>query len=101
MGGAGSKTTAWAPRAECPARFRLMMSTHRADDDARRNDMTQLATAPPISDATGRFLALNHTLLIGDERVAADDGRRLTAYDPSTARAIATFAHAGASDVDR
>src|SRR5688500_11507090 len=59
-------------------------------------------TAPPdsLSDAARRFLEGSQNLLIGEERVAARDGRTFESVDPSTGDAIAQVAHGGPEDVD-
>jgi acyl-CoA reductase-like NAD-dependent aldehyde dehydrogenase len=53
-----------------------------------------------LSDAARAFASREHQLLIGGEAVAADDGRTLETIDPATGRAITTFAHGGAADVE-
>ncbi|NLT06445.1 MAG: aldehyde dehydrogenase family protein [Solirubrobacterales bacterium] len=59
------------------------------------------ATLPDeLSPAAREFAAGPHRLLIGGEPVAAADGATLTTVDPSTARPIAEFAHAGPADAD-
>jgi acyl-CoA reductase-like NAD-dependent aldehyde dehydrogenase len=63
------------------------------------------ATQPTLPDALGdaarEFIAKEHHLLIGAERVPAADGRTFATLDPATGREIATVAHAGAEDVAR
>jgi acyl-CoA reductase-like NAD-dependent aldehyde dehydrogenase len=54
-----------------------------------------------LSPAAREFVAREHLLLIGGERLPAADGRTFATEDPSTGRAIADVAHAGAEDVDR
>lgn len=54
-----------------------------------------------LSDAAREFVAGPHDLLIGDERIAAADGRRFETVDPATGKAIVTVAEAGVEDVDR
>ena len=64
--------------------------------------MTTAAALPDaLSNAARRFAAGAHELLIGGERHGAADGRTFETLDPSSGRAIATVAHAGAEDVDR
>ncbi len=61
------------------------------------------ATQPTLPDALGDaardFIAKEHRLLIGAERVPAADGRTFVTLDPSSGREIATVAQAGAEDV--
>jgi acyl-CoA reductase-like NAD-dependent aldehyde dehydrogenase len=63
------------------------------------------ATQPTLPDALGDaardFIAKEHGLLIGSERVQAADGRTFVTLDPSSGREIATVAQAGAEDVAR
>jgi acyl-CoA reductase-like NAD-dependent aldehyde dehydrogenase len=63
------------------------------------------ATQPTLPDALGdaarEFIAKEHYLLIGAERVPAADGRTFATLDPASGREIATVAHAGAEDVAR
>jgi acyl-CoA reductase-like NAD-dependent aldehyde dehydrogenase len=54
-----------------------------------------------LSPAAREFVAREHLLLIGGERLPAADGRTFATEDPSTGRAIADVAYAGAEDVDR
>jgi acyl-CoA reductase-like NAD-dependent aldehyde dehydrogenase len=60
------------------------------------------ATLPEQLSAPARaFLAADHALLIGGERVPAADGRTFETLDPATAQPIATVPQAGAADIDR
>jgi acyl-CoA reductase-like NAD-dependent aldehyde dehydrogenase len=52
-----------------------------------------------LDDAARDFIAKQHGLLIGSERVAAADGRTFATLDPATGREIATVPQAGAEDV--
>ncbi|HXP99033.1 MAG TPA: aldehyde dehydrogenase family protein [Solirubrobacteraceae bacterium] len=54
-----------------------------------------------LGDAARDFIAQEHKLLIGAERVPAADGRTFATLDPASGREIATVAHAGAEDVAR
>ena len=64
--------------------------------------MTTSATLPDaLSEPARAFAAGPHRLLIGEERLDAADGRTFETLDPSTGRAIAEVAQAGAEDVDR
>jgi acyl-CoA reductase-like NAD-dependent aldehyde dehydrogenase len=64
--------------------------------------MTTAAALPEtLSDAARSFAAGPHRLLIGGERIEAADGRTFDTFDPSSGRAIAPVAYAGAEDVDR
>jgi acyl-CoA reductase-like NAD-dependent aldehyde dehydrogenase len=54
-----------------------------------------------LGDAARDFIAREHKLLIGAERVPAADGRTFATLDPASGREIATVAHAGAEDVAR
>ncbi len=54
-----------------------------------------------LGDAARDFIAQEHKLLIGAERVPAADGRTFATLDPSSGREIASVAHAGAEDVAR
>jgi acyl-CoA reductase-like NAD-dependent aldehyde dehydrogenase len=47
------------------------------------------------------FIAKDHQLLIGSERIDAADGRTFATLDPSSGQEIAQVAHAGPADVDR
>jgi acyl-CoA reductase-like NAD-dependent aldehyde dehydrogenase len=62
-------------------------------------------THPTLPDALGDaardFIAKEHSLLIGSERVQAADGRTFSSFDPATGREIAVVAQAGAEDVAR
>jgi acyl-CoA reductase-like NAD-dependent aldehyde dehydrogenase len=52
-----------------------------------------------LDDAARDFIAKQHGLLIGSERVAAADGRTFATLDPASGREIATVPQAGAEDV--
>ncbi|HEY5194783.1 MAG TPA: aldehyde dehydrogenase family protein [Solirubrobacteraceae bacterium] len=54
-----------------------------------------------LGDAARDFVAKQHGLLIGAERVQAADGRTFATLDPASGREIATVAQAGAEDVSR
>jgi acyl-CoA reductase-like NAD-dependent aldehyde dehydrogenase len=54
-----------------------------------------------LGDAAREFVAGQHHLLIGSERVPASDGRTLATLDPSSGHEIALVAHGGAEDVAR
>jgi acyl-CoA reductase-like NAD-dependent aldehyde dehydrogenase len=54
-----------------------------------------------LDDAARDFIAKQHGLLIGAERVAAADGRTFATLDPATGREIATVPQARAQDVAR
>ncbi|HTB50552.1 MAG TPA: aldehyde dehydrogenase family protein [Solirubrobacteraceae bacterium] len=60
---------------------------------------------PTLPDALGDgardFLAKQHGLLIGAERIPAADGRTFATLDPASGQEIARVAHAGAEDVAR
>ncbi len=66
-----------------------------------------MSTAAPttlpdaLGDAAREFVAKEHRLLIGAERVPAADGRTFATLDPANGREIAQVAHAGAHDVAR
>jgi phenylacetaldehyde dehydrogenase len=53
-----------------------------------------------VADATRRFLAQAHRLLIGGQWVEPIEGGTLAVIDPATARQIATVSAATAADVD-
>ncbi|HEY2632648.1 MAG TPA: aldehyde dehydrogenase family protein [Solirubrobacteraceae bacterium] len=64
--------------------------------------MTATATPalPDALDAPAReFISKQHGLLIGAERLAAEDGRTFATLDPATGREIASVPQAGAQDV--
>lgn len=63
--------------------------------------MIEVSTGSPVSQATRRFLATRHHLIIGGTRVEARDGRTMPVYDPSTSGHLTTVAYAGPADVDR
>jgi len=52
-----------------------------------------------LDDAARDFIAKQHGLLIGSERLAAADGRTFATLDPATGKEIATVPQAGAEDV--
>jgi acyl-CoA reductase-like NAD-dependent aldehyde dehydrogenase len=54
-----------------------------------------------LSAPVREFVAKQHLLLIGAERVEAADGRTFQTLDPATGREVAEVAHAGAEDIDR
>jgi acyl-CoA reductase-like NAD-dependent aldehyde dehydrogenase len=54
-----------------------------------------------LSAPVREFVARQHQLLIGSERLDAADGRTFETIDPSSGREITKVAHAGAPDVDR
>jgi acyl-CoA reductase-like NAD-dependent aldehyde dehydrogenase len=60
-------------------------------------------TAPPdsLSEPARRFLAGTLGLLIGGERMPAQDGRTFESFDPATGDAIAEVPLAGEAEVDR
>jgi acyl-CoA reductase-like NAD-dependent aldehyde dehydrogenase len=62
---------------------------------------TQPTLPAALGDAARDFIAKEHRLLIGAERVPAADGRTFATLDPSSGREIATVAQAGAEDVAR
>jgi acyl-CoA reductase-like NAD-dependent aldehyde dehydrogenase len=62
---------------------------------------TQPTLPAALGDAARGFIAKEHRLLIGAERVPAADGRTFATLDPSNGREIATVAQAGAEDVAR
>ncbi len=62
---------------------------------------TQPTLPDALSDAARDFIAKEHHLLIGADRVPAADGRTFVTLDPSSGREIATVAQAGAEDVAR
>ncbi|UCG74159.1 MAG: aldehyde dehydrogenase family protein [Chromatiales bacterium] len=53
------------------------------------------------SPDTQAYLARQHDLLIGGERVPASSGESIAVYDPATEAQIATVAGAGPEDIDR
>jgi acyl-CoA reductase-like NAD-dependent aldehyde dehydrogenase len=66
--------------------------------------MTVVApTALPdaLGDPAREFIAKQHYLLVGSERLAAADGRTFVSFDPASGREIAVVAQAGAEDVAR
>jgi acyl-CoA reductase-like NAD-dependent aldehyde dehydrogenase len=65
------------------------------------NTVAQPTLPEALSDAARDFIAKEHGLLIGAERVPAADGRTFATLDPSSGREIATVAQAGAEDVAR
>src|SRR6478735_3867112 len=54
-----------------------------------------------LSAPVREFVAKQHLLLIGSERLEAADGRTFETINPATGREIAQVAHGGAEDVDR
>jgi acyl-CoA reductase-like NAD-dependent aldehyde dehydrogenase len=54
-----------------------------------------------LGAAAREFLSHDQRLLIGSERLDAEDGRTFATLDPATGREIAQVALAGAPDVDR
>ncbi|MHB8656742.1 MAG: aldehyde dehydrogenase family protein [Solirubrobacteraceae bacterium] len=54
-----------------------------------------------LSAAAREFAGREQRLLIGEDRMAAADGRTFTTTDPSTGRTITTVAQGGTEDVDR
>ncbi len=62
-------------------------------------------STPVLSDALGEparaFIASEHGLLIGAERLEAADGATLSTVDPASGAEIARVAHAGPHDVAR
>jgi acyl-CoA reductase-like NAD-dependent aldehyde dehydrogenase len=62
---------------------------------------TQPTLPDALSDVARDFIAKEHHLLIGADRVPAADGRTFATLDPSSGREIATVAQAGAEDVAR
>ena len=65
------------------------------------NTVAQPTLPEALSDAARDFIAKEHGLLIGAERVPAADGRTFATHDPASGREIATVAQAGAEDVAR
>jgi acyl-CoA reductase-like NAD-dependent aldehyde dehydrogenase len=63
--------------------------------------VTQPTLPDALDDAARAFIAKEHGLLIGAERVPAADGRTFATLDPASGREIATVAQAGAEDVAR
>jgi acyl-CoA reductase-like NAD-dependent aldehyde dehydrogenase len=63
--------------------------------------VAQQALPDALGEAAREFVAAEHGLLIGSERVQAADGRTFSTLDPSTGLQIATVAQAGAEDVAR
>jgi acyl-CoA reductase-like NAD-dependent aldehyde dehydrogenase len=63
--------------------------------------VTQPTLPDALGDAARDFIAKEHRLLIGADRVPAADGRTFATLDPSSGREIATVAQAGAEDVAR
>jgi acyl-CoA reductase-like NAD-dependent aldehyde dehydrogenase len=63
---------------------------------------TATATLPDaLGDAAREFVAKQHSLLIGEQRPQAADGRTFATLDPASGNEIATVPQAGAEDVDR
>jgi acyl-CoA reductase-like NAD-dependent aldehyde dehydrogenase len=54
-----------------------------------------------LGAAAREFLSHDHRLLIGSERLEAEDGRTFATLDPASGREIAHVALAGAPDADR
>lgn len=65
------------------------------------NTVAQPTLPDALGDAAREFVAKQHDLLIGAERVSAADGRTFSTLDPSNGLQIATVAQAGAEDVAR
>jgi acyl-CoA reductase-like NAD-dependent aldehyde dehydrogenase len=65
------------------------------------NTVAQPILPDALSDGARDFIAKEHGLLIGAERVPAADGRTFTTLDPANGQEIATVAQAGAEDVAR
>jgi acyl-CoA reductase-like NAD-dependent aldehyde dehydrogenase len=65
------------------------------------NTVAQPTLPDALSDGAREFVAKEHGLLIGAERVHAADGRTFATLDPANGREIATVAQAGAEDVAR
>jgi acyl-CoA reductase-like NAD-dependent aldehyde dehydrogenase len=65
------------------------------------NTVAQPTLPEALSDAARDFIAKEHGLLIGAERVPAADGRTFATLDPANGREIATVAQAGAEDAAR
>ncbi len=63
--------------------------------------VAQQALPDALGDAARDFIAKEHHLLIGADRLPAADGRTFATLDPSSGREIATVAQAGAEDVAR
>jgi acyl-CoA reductase-like NAD-dependent aldehyde dehydrogenase len=64
--------------------------------------MTTASALPESLSAAARSYAAGpHHLLIGGERLEAEDGQTFETRDPSTGRVIAEVAQAGAADVNR
>ena len=62
---------------------------------------TQSTLPDALGDAARDFIAKEHQLLIGADRVPAADGRTFATLDPASGREIATVAQAGVEDVAR
>ncbi len=65
------------------------------------NTVAQPTLPDALGDGARDFIAKEHGLLIGAERVPAADGRTFATLDPANGREIATVAQAGAEDVAR
>ncbi len=63
--------------------------------------MSTTSIPEELSGAARAFAEREQQLLIGADRVPANDGRTLATIDPASGRVITRFAHAGAVDVDR
>ncbi len=65
------------------------------------NTVAQPTLPEALSDAARDFIAKEHGLLIGAERVPAADGRTFATLDPASGHEIAIVAQAGSEDVAR
>src|ERR1700691_2639833 len=65
------------------------------------NAVAQPTLPETLSDAARDFIAKEHGLLMGAERVPAADGRTFATLDPANGREIAIVAQAGAEDAAR
>jgi phenylacetaldehyde dehydrogenase len=65
------------------------------------NEMSRIAAQPEYSEAARQTLAREPRLFIDGEWVRSTGEKRITVYDPSTGREIASTVDATDEDVDR
>ena len=65
------------------------------------NEMTKIAAQPAYSDSVARLLKREPALFIDGQWVKSSHDARLTVFDPSTGKEIASIVDASDADVDR
>ena len=65
------------------------------------NEMTKIAAQPAYSEAVARLLKREPALFIDGQWVKSSHDARLTVFDPSTGKEIASIVDASDADVDR